>query len=236
MTDETATEDLIITETIAEAKAGFNLAETLRGRRFRTGSITVYTDEILGEKHFDLEAELKKVKDSTSSLGILLDAAGELGLTAAVVALQPLFDAALLSGVDAAKVAEIEAQLAPIKLELEATSLTFELRAVPPIVVKDARRRAKKALGIVGKNVSEDLEEQFLEYASAYVLSAMVTGYVSHATGDTIAKLSDSDARDLGDLLPEGEFGRLSAMVNDIQFKTVVGANVTETPDFSQGI
>lgn len=236
MTDETATQDPIIAETIVEAKATFNLADTLRGRGFRTGSITVYTDEILGEKHFDLEAELKKVKDSTSSLGILLDAAGELGLTDAALALQPLFDAALLSGVDAAKVAEIEAQLAPIKAELEATSFTFNLRAVPPIVVKDARRRAKKSLGIIGKNISENLEEEFLEYASAYVLSSMVTSYVQHASGITIDNLSDSDARDLGDLLPEGEFARLSAKVNDIQFKTVVGANVTETPDFSQGI
>ena len=236
MTDETATqetiitEDPIITQIVAEAKAGFNLTARLQGRALRTGSITVYTDEIAGEKYKAIDLKLQQISDSAANLKKLAEAARNVGLEAGAVALETEAGNAL-ANTDLAAYAALETEQEAVKAELDASSLTFELRAVPEIIVKDTRRKSNLALSIKGP-VPEDRQDEWGEYFTALLLTQVIRKVTDHATGDSAESISLEDARSLGDYLPLSQFQRLSVKMADVQYKNSISDSVTAEADF----
>lgn len=213
-----------------EAKEGFDLEATLNDRAFRTASITVFTDEVTGEKLEEVEQAIAKLVGAPESLTLLQDAAEKFGLADAAKALRDIHDG-LAESANPKILKRLEAERDELKKEMGKTALTFELRAVPTLIIKDARRKAKAELGIVGKGIPEASLEQFEERATAHVLSNVVRQY-TNASGAVNKGLTSLQAGFLGDTLPEAEFHRLTLKLNEIQFKNVIGESVTASADF----
>lgn len=201
-----------IDEVVAEAKTGFSLKDRLQGRALRTATVTVYTDEVLGEKHQDAEREIANLK----------------------ALLRPIEGVTLGDDVVAETTKQINAaekKLKALTKDLRASGLTFNLRAVPEIVGKASSREARKTLGIKGGVPAEKLEA-FADLFNAIMLTHVVTDYVDHASGETIPSLSVEDAQALEDFLPANEYARLKAAYDDLQTKNVISESITAQADF----
>lgn len=218
---------------VEEAKANFDLVDKLRGRAMRQDSITVFTDEITGEAHQKVELEISNLSETRARLSLLEEAASELKLTKAALALGKLIQEEEDSpSFDKERFDELTAERDELAREMKRTSLTFNLRAVPPIIVKGSQRETRKKLGIVRKGITDDQEEQYAEHLSAAVFAAMTTSYVDHETGAVVSKLTQEYAHALSDLLPESEAKRIAAKIDDLALKNVIGTSVIQSADF----
>lgn len=240
MSEETADKALEeeIEQIATEAKGDYDLAARLRGRSMRTKTVTLFTDEPTAEKHQELESKIKLLRASVENMEIIREAAVSIELPQVAKAIQKIIDDALKNddGYNAEKVAELEAERDELAEELKKTAFVFNLRAVPPIIAKDARRQAKKKLGITGKNVPEAEDEFFEEYVAAYTLAAVVEQYTDKVDGSVHKSLSADDARYLNDLLPDGEYKKLLTALGEVQFKNVISDTVVDSANFSPAI
>lgn len=200
-----------IEATAAEAKEDFELIETLRGAQKREGSIMLFTDEVLAEQHGEAVAALAEAKkEETDSEGFPIERSAES---------QKLIDALELA---------TEQALA----ELKKTAITVKLRAVPPLIMKACRRKARKEIGLKGKGIPQDLAEEFSEAFTTHLLAELCTGYINHKTGTERSAITVTGAKALRDLLPEPEWDRLDLKMGDIQFKNVISESATAQADF----
>jgi hypothetical protein len=214
------------------AREGFDLRERLLGVAPLTKEVTVYTDAVTGK-------ELGGAEDVRGQGGIVLGRRrwGVLGeLEEAQLSAKALLDS---DDVSEEKVAALEAKAAELTKKsktllrkLEKTALHFTLQAVPDLVIRDTRRKAKQFLGIKGKGIDGREEEFALEY-SALLLAASVKEWKDGSTGQTYTSLTDEQARDLRDFLPQGQFNRLDTAMLELSFETQIGNHATDSADFS---
>lgn len=213
-------------EAIAEeARSTFNLRDRLsKKRKFRTKELILITDEETAEKLGGTRPKFKyigdyPIEDGHYSWGVL----GTINeLTAANI-----------DGANDEKIADLEKEAAELRTLLLSTSIEVDLRAIPPILERDARRVAKKALGITGKNIPEDQTEDFEERQATEILVRMVTRLKDHSDGAETTSITIDDADALNDLLPSSEIGRLSRAMGNLRFENVVSDAATEQVDFS---
>jgi hypothetical protein len=200
-------------ETATAAKSTFDLKARLQGRGLRSGSITLYLDEVTGEKHLNLENQIEALK---------------------------LVVAAPDNNLSDAQTAELNKEIKRIQKEYDALgktlalhSLELTLRAVPDIVVEAARRHARKAVGVKG-NIPED---KLIDFTKAYandLFSNIVTEIRDVETDSVNPTVSVEDIADLRAFIPEGQWERLDAKIGDLQFRNVISEAVTASADFSQ--
>lgn len=191
-----------IEETVTEARETFSLRERLMNRPQRTGEVTVFTDEVLGRKHQELSLQLEAAR-------LVSDDSDESN----------------------ERIAEIEKELREVATEVYKTGLTFSLRAVPEIVVKDVRRKTRKNLNIKGK-IPEDRLEEFNDAFTAGIFSKAIEGFRDHESDAKVDTFTYQDARDLADYLPKSEWEKVDRAVGDIQFSNSISEAVTEDADF----
>lgn len=211
MSDEVDSEIKSITE---EERSGFDLRARLQSRALREDEIVIYTDDVTAEK-------LGDARDDVNRFGVVVGRFRE-GVLGEIDALADGEDRSAL-----------EAQAAELRRELESTAFEFSLHAVPEIAVKAARREARKLLNIKGK-VPESLEEEYGDALTALMCTRIVAGLKDRATGDSKARVTYQEARDLSDYLSSSEWLRLVQAINEVQFKQAVGDQVTSDPHFSQ--
>lgn len=143
------------------------------------------------------------------------------------------------------ELAELEDERDRLVKELAKTALEFKLRAVPPIIKKDQRRKAKLYMKKQPKVDPEDDEfetdeerkqarnEQFERIHLGYLLSVVTTQVTDNATGDENHSLSFEDALEHIDWLPEGQLARLDAKVADLLFTDAISRQIELQEDFS---
>lgn len=201
---------------VAKTKATFDLSERLKNRGLRSGSIKIYTDEVTG-------AELGAADDIKNSWGVTTGRrqTGVLGEIDRLDKESPTYDQDL---------ARLNTEAARLKAILDETALTFNLRAVPPVIAKDAKRRARASLNIKGK-VDDDRIEEFNESFTAHLLSDTITS-VEDADGNENGKQTYEQCLELLRYLPASEFNRLDGKLSEIQFADAVSAEYIETADF----
>ena len=208
---ELTTEEIALT-----AKASFDMTKRLMGTDSPVGKCTVFTDRVTGNKHSAVLAKIaalhaavrKEYADSET---------GEVFIPAVEL--------------DEAAVAVLDAELAVLGKELERTALTFNWVAVPPIVDKDAARRANSIYavnGTVPKDKTADHEAYFL----AYLLHKAVTTYVDHESNSIITGLTLENAQALDNFLPPREMMKLNLAFAEVQYPANIAHAVTDTPDF----
>lgn len=206
-----------IKEVAEEAREGFDLKGFLQARKFRTDTITLYTDEVAGVALGDARDEDKTVfgtKIGTERV--------RYGLLGEIDALDP--------EEDAGKIAELKATAAELKATLEETSITLTLQSVPQIVNESATRHAKKALSIKGK-IPEDREDEYYAQRDSHLFSNIIKS-ASLPSGETKPKLTPSEVGDLRSYLPSSEWTRLVMAITELQFKQAVGTAAVSDADF----
>lgn len=220
-----------------EAREGFSLRDRLAGVSQRRKTVTIYTDSAVG-------AELGSAEDQTDGLGLKTGRRVRKGLLGEMDALTERIEIELArAGTDKEAVAAVQADFdkaeAALKRKIKAaqkklneTAMVFTLQALPDIIVRDARRKARKELGIKNKNIPEDKQEDYsLEY-TAQVVAASVATWVDNLDGKTHTGLTVEQARDLRDLLPFGQFARLDHAVYELSFEAAIGNQATDSADF----
>jgi hypothetical protein len=243
MTDDATTEaeNLLKTihdETAAEVEETFDLDEAVdTGIILRERKVTVYRNQKAAE-------ELGGFEDKQTLLGTTQrERWGLLGKLderrTAKIELEKdnedgRFDASIQILAD-----EIDAlieEIAPVAEALKASALTLELRAVPPVILKDTRRRARKELGIKGKNIPEDRMEEYEDLQQAELLSDMLVSVVDGRGRKPSRQPDVAWALKLRQRLHESEYGRIDRLVGEIQYRGAVANSIAESGDFSLGI
>ncbi len=117
--------------------------------------------------------------------------------------------------------------------KLQESGLTITLRAVPPIILKDTRRRAKAALGIKGKDIPEDRNEEFIDRQQAELLA---DAYVSskNAKGQVLPKekFGADQAAKLRDRMSQFEYSKIDRALGELQYQAAIASSVTSAEDF----
>lgn len=226
-------------------KKGFSLKDRLQKRGLRKATLTLYLDEEKGP-------ELGWVYNLTNGVGQVIgrERHGVLGtLDEAQVALANwdsvgVNEAKTLGKMTAAKivkhreglVAEIEkleGERDVLVAELTKTALTVNLRAVPPVIQKDARRRARTSLGITEKGIPEDRAEELAVSETAHLMSMVIQSIMDNQTGEVNAETSYEDAIDLMGYLPPGQYARLDQKIGELQFMDAISLSIESQEDFS---
>lgn len=200
-----------VKEVVEEARGAFSLQDRLKGLSRRTAEVTVYTDEVLGEKH----GKLKEQIDSLRSL------------------IKPVEGVTLTQEVIDATNAEIEKwqpALDAARAELEKTALVFSLKALPPIAEKVITRDVRKVLGIKGQ-IPEDKVEEWVSLYNAHMLSQQATRLEDRQSGST-SVLTVDDALALEQFLPRYEYAKLKTAADDLQLRNTIGDLATDSADF----
>jgi hypothetical protein len=206
-------------EQVAEdAQANYDLEARLRGRPMRERGITLFTDEVKGE-------ELGGVEEIRNQLQMVVGKRrwgliGDLDLLEQVEGEK-----------DQAAIDDLKAKIAAKREELAETGVTVKLRAVPEIIVKDTRRKAKRYLGVKGK-VGEDQIEDYSEEITNQVLAVTIQSIEFHEDDYKVEKVNVADARNLRSFLPPSEFDRLDRKLYEIQFQASISEQATDNTDF----
>lgn len=199
------------------AASNFDLRARLQKRGLREGQITLYLDEDTGD-------ELGTARDVKNQFGIVVERIQE-GVLGEIDKLDPEaddYEAALR---------DLEAQKAALVEKLESTALIVKLRAVPPVIAKSAKRKARETLKIKGKVADEQIEDYNDAYL-AHLLSDTIVSITDVESGAVNGKQTYEDCRALKELLPDQQFGRLDAKLADVQFADAVDASIASDSDF----
>lgn len=229
-------------------KRGFDLKERLKGRGLRKASITLFLDEEIGPKlgwaytaeHKDLLGNVVRTERIREGVEGELDQrrealeADDKARTASITAGGiTTAEAERLRNADLAKITELEAERDTLLEQLTKTSLVVKMKAVPPVIQKDTRRKAKERLEITSKNIPEDIAEEFNIAITAFLMSEMFTSIYDAESGETNFEVTYEDAIDLFELLPPGQWERLDVQMGEIQFTDAISRSIEGQEDFS---
>lgn len=134
---------------------------------------------------------------------------------------------------NAEKIAELENEAKAIGARLEESALVFELRPLPPVVKKDAKRAAKAHLGIHEK-VTENhprVEEYDDEYA-VQILHRMTVNLTTVRDGKTRPGISLENARALKGRLDEYEWLKIDQKMNEVLWSRTIAEDAVSDADF----
>lgn len=209
----------------AEARTNFGLRDRLNNKRkYRPKQLILVTDEETAEALGGTRPKYKEISGYRLEDGI-----HTWGVLGEIHELQ----ATNIDGANDEQIAELEEEAAELKATLLESAIEIDLTGIPPIIERDARRVAKKALGIKGKNIPEELVEKFEDREAAEMLVSMTVRMKDRATGDETTTIESDDALALNDLLPKSELMRLARAIGDLRFANVVSDAATEQVDFS---
>lgn len=228
---------------VSTTKRGFDLKARLKGRGLRKGRITLYLDEEIGvklgqaEDMFDaLGNKVERVREGVlGDLDVLQErkAAAVAGHEAEANS-EGKHDASALDTKEIDKhIAQLEAKRDKLVKELTQSSIVIHMRAVPPVIHKDLRRRARKTLGIEEKNIPEDRQEEYNLAHTAHLMSAMFQSVTDSETGEVNTETTYEDAVDMMNELPPGQFERLDLLMGKVQYTDSISRSIEGQEDFS---
>lgn len=209
-------------------KRGFDVRERLKGKGLRRGSIVLYLDAEVGEELGDVRRETNALGEETGRVreGVLgeIDALQEKRAKSKVAAERTALDA---------QIAALTERRDALVERLAETGLTVHLHAVPPVIQKDAHRRAKSTLGIAEKGIPEDKRAEAQAMEIAHLFSDVITSIVDNESGDVNDEITHEDVAALRDLLPPAQWDRLDEAIGRVQFTDAISRNIESQEDFS---
>lgn len=244
-------------------KKGFDLKARLEGRGLRRASITLYLDEELGVElgnAYDEMAEVpgypipqrrRKRSGVIGDLDALYEEKAEVEGRISKEVLDSATDgkSETPEGGDGRRethskyedalksvseqIEKLEERKAELVAELERTGLVVQLRAVPPVIEKDCRRKAKATLGIESKNIPDDMIEEMRKTELAHLMAMVIQSVTDIATDSANDDVTYQDAIDLMDFLPPGQWSRLDEKLYEVQFTDAISRQIESQEDFS---
>ena len=232
-------------------KKNFDPRERLKRRGLRRATITLFLDEEIGEKlgrDYPITNSMDMVigHDRTGVLGKLAELAEKreklVAAHEAELADRDITQAAKtklkkdhsngLKALDSIIAATEERRDELIK-QLTDTGITLKLRAVPPVIQKDCRRKAKQTLGITEKGIPEGFKAKFDNAEVAHLLASMVESITDNETGTTNDHFDYDDAVAHMEELPPGQWFRLDQKIGELQFTDGISRVIENQEDFS---
>lgn len=213
MSDIAVEADTAQEQVIKEIKRGFSLKDRLEKRGLRKAKITLFLDENAGARHLKVVGEIE-------ALDAQIKEAREVSEPGELVFLEE-------------KRAELVAKRDDYEKQLHKDALIVSMRAVPPVIAKDCRRLARQSVGIEEKGIPDDKAEDFLNSYYAHLLSFTVQSIEDTASGEVNEGLSYEDAIGLAENLPSGQYARLRAAADEVQFRDAFSQTVEAQEDFS---
>ena len=216
-----------VKEVVKEAKTTYDFEARLAGRPMRAEKITLYTDEPTGNKlGYAKDVETRSVLGIKS--GTERARAGVLGEIDELEALS----AGAPTPEQAKKLKALRKEADALKATLKATSFNIKLRAVPPLIAGSYSRKVRKDLGIKGKGIPEDKEEDFRALSMAYLLADTIVSYEDVREGVVLDKITVENAKTMKAYLPPFEYARLDMLLGNLQFKNSIDESVTDKANF----
>ena len=237
---------------VTTTKKGFDLRARLKNRGLRKATITLYLDEEKG-------AELGWTRDLTDGLGNVIGRERE-GVLGALEAAQEEREDAIhkhevlaaageqlgteqppepdevvepnTAEVDA-RIAELEKRREELVAEMNRDAIVIRMRAVPPVIQRDCRRKAKATLGIESKNIPDEKIEQYNLAHAAHMMTVMFQSITDNASGETNTGIDYDEAIDLMGYLPAGQYDRLDTMMGQVQYTDAISRSIEGQEDFS---
>lgn len=217
---------------IEEVRDGYSLRDRLRGVSTRTKTVTLHTDAVAGEALGGAEdivdgyglVQGRRRWGLIGDLELLVEQANRLSE-------EDSPDEAEVKAI-AAQIDELKAEVPAAVKKLEKSALIVTVRTVPNLIIRDCRRKARKALGIKGKSIPEArLEEYELEHL-AHLVAASVESWEDRQAKQKFTSMTLDEARALRDELPFGQFAKLDRAIGELSFEAAIANNITDTPDF----
>lgn len=241
------------------AKRGFDLAARLKGRGLRKSTITLYLDdevgaelgfaadlrnklgELVGRHREGVVGELDRLTDLRERIQAAYDEALKARETfAETVAATPGGDANLVPEVETpdfaetdAKIAELTAKREELMDKLKGTGLIVKMTAVPNVIQKDLRRKAKQTLKIEEKGIPEDRQDEFKLAYQAHLMCVMFNSITDVESGEVNTEVNYDDAISLIDYLPQSQYNRLDLEMGRVQFTDAISQSIENQEDFS---
>lgn len=227
-------------------KRGFDVTARLKNRGLRKASITLYLDELLG-------LEIGTAEDVYDQFGNVTERR-RAGIAGDIDALQFSIKNTQEANTAAADSAEVLGQEAPVPAdtsddierlevlekkydelvaELNKTALVIQMRAVPPVIEKDCRRRARDTVGITAKGVPEDVREEYNLAQVMHLMTVMFQKITDNESGESNDEFTYQDAVDLSDYLPPSQWIRLENKMAEVQYTDAISRNIEQQEDFS---
>src|SRR5690606_2935342 len=91
--------------------------------------------------------------------------------------------------IEAAK-KRLQSKVKKIQKQLRDEALVFTLQSVPELVIKDSRRKARKALGIKGKGIPESRQDEYNDEYTCQMLAASVLSWEDKKVGKKFSSLN----------------------------------------------
>lgn len=184
------------------------LRDRIKNRGRRTKRFTVAYDELAGEGVTALEAVLDT--------------------------LTPVVQKATSDIQEQAKqkYAEVEAELETARAEMLKSALTFQLQALPSLIVKDVRRKTRAALGITEKGIPEGREDDFNDRFLLEMIAAQTVSFIDHGEDRAYGTVDIETLQTLEDELPPLQWGKIVTAANDLQFRNVISEAAIQSADF----
>lgn len=195
-----------------ETEDDFDLFEHLQGLDRRTAEVTIFYDEKRG-------AEYQQISSALNILQVQVDVAES--------------DEARQAALE--KFEEQSAKVEELRQYLLKQTATFHLRAVPPLIMKDVFRKARKALGITEKG-NAGREDEINQRVPLELTAAQTVSLIDNRTGRAKKSVDADYLERLSGLLPPMEWFKVLDAVNDLQNRNVFAGMKVDNADFSQGI
>lgn len=214
---------------VKTTKDGFDLSARLRNRGLRKAAITLYLDEEKG-------VELGWAHDTVDTFGNVTGRAreGVVGELDALIEKKKDLAPAEAKKLDLdTQIAELEARRDALLAELNKDALVIRMRAVPPVIQKDCRRKARASIGVKEKNVPDDMTEEYGLAHIAHLMSVMFQSITDTQSGETNAQTTYQDGVELIDYLPPGQFDRLNEKMGEVQYTDAISRTIEGQEDFS---
>lgn len=225
---------------VTEARKTFDLRARLAGAKRRTKTVTVFTDDATGallggavdEKigeyktgrkiRTGLIGELDAITDQAQGAINLLDENDD-DYEAAVTLINERLQADSKA---------VVAKIKKLRAQMKKSSMEFTLQALPDLVMRDVRRKARKALDIAEKGIPEALQESYNLKYSAIIIAASVVSWTDHESGESFNELTVEQAEALQDYLPVGQYQQLDKAVLELSIEMTITNAATDSPDF----
>lgn len=215
----------------SDARENFSLRDRLATGGRRTKTVTIYTDANAGAK-LGFAEDGTYTRERAGLLGELDEIRTDIQQRLKFTDENDEDAIAALKAELAERTGALREQITELRDELNKTAFIFTLQSLPNVIVRSLRRKARQALGIKGKDIPEDMQEDYALEHTAQFVAASVVEMTDNLTGVTHKGFTVEQAHELLDFLPPGQFDVLDNAIMNLSIERTVGKASTDDLDF----